>query len=112
MKALRKRVTLARRGVRQAGETLAGLGPLPAGWPRLQAETAELVAAAKGAERSEELAALAHALERRRAEAEQLVRDMAKPVEIDPVGAVCGPHSTDTNLSEKSFRYCNCYRGK
>jgi replication initiation protein RepC len=100
MKALRKRVTLARRGVRQAGETLAGLGSLPEGWPRLQAETAELVAAAKGAARSEELAALAHALERRKAEAEQWVRDTSKPVEIDPEGAVYGPHTTDTNLSE------------
>ena len=93
MKALRKRVTLARRGVRQAGETLAGLGPLPEGWPRLQAETAELVAAAKGAERSEELAALVHALERRKAEAEQWVRDTAKPVETNPVGACLrAPH--------------------
>ena len=100
MKALRKRVTLARRGVRQAGETLAGLGPLPAGWPRLQAETAELVAAARGAERSEELTPLAQALERRKAEAEQWVMAKAKPVEMDPVGAVFGPHTTDTNLSE------------
>ena len=33
MKALRKRVTLARRGVRQAGETLAGLGPCPRAGP-------------------------------------------------------------------------------
>lgn len=100
MKALRKRVTLARRGVRQAGETLAGLGPLPEGWPRLQAETAELVAAARGAERSEELTPLAQALERRKAEAEQWVRDTSKSVETDPVGLVDEPHTTDTNLSE------------
>ena len=100
MKALRKRVTLARRGVRQAGETLAGLGPLPEGWPRLHAETADLVAAAKGAERSDELATLVHALERRKAEAEQWVRDNIQPVEMDPVGAVCGPHTTDTNLTD------------
>ena len=100
MKALRRRVTLARRGVRQAGETLAGLGPLPAAWPRLQAETADLVAAARAAERSEELAPIAQALERRKAEVEQWVRGHAKPVETDPVGLVYKPHTTDTNLSE------------
>jgi len=100
MKALRKRVTLARRGIRQIGETLAGLGPLPEGWPRLQAETAKLVAAARGAGRSEQLAPLVQALEQRKAEAEQWVRDRVTPVESDPVGAVFGPHNTDTNSSE------------
>ena len=100
MKALRKRVTEARRSIRQAGEMLAGLGPLPASWPRLQGETADLVVAAKAAERSEILAPITQALERRKTEAEQWVRDTAKSVETNPVGLVSEPHITSTNLSE------------
>jgi replication initiation protein RepC len=100
MKALRRRVTLARRAIRQAGETLAGLGPTPEAWPRLQAETADLVAAAKGVERSDELAQLVAALERRKVEAEQWLKDTAKPVETDPEGLVCEPHITSTNLTQ------------
>lgn len=100
MKALRRRVTLARRAIRQAGEMLAGFGPLPASWPRLLAETADLVAAAKGAERSEELGQLVAALERRKAEAERLVKVTAQPVETTPTGLVCEPHITSTNLSQ------------
>ena len=46
MKALRKRATIARRAVRQAGEALAAHGPLPPDWQRLTTETADLVAAA------------------------------------------------------------------
>ena len=45
MKALRKRATIARRAIRQAGEALEALGPLPPEWPRLAAETADLIAA-------------------------------------------------------------------
>ena len=56
MKALRKRVTIARRAIRQAGEVLEALGPLPPAWLRLAAETADLVTAARQATRSEELA--------------------------------------------------------
>jgi hypothetical protein len=46
MKDLRRRVTLARRGVRQIGEELIARDAVPADWPRLVAETASLVAEA------------------------------------------------------------------
>jgi replication initiation protein RepC len=108
MKALRRRVTLARRAIRQAGETLAELGPMPEGWPRLQAETADLVAAAKGAERSEEMTPLAQALERRKTEAEQWLKEGAarasKPVETSPEGLVGEPHTISTNLTQNPYQ--------
>ena len=104
MKALRKRVTIARRAIRQTGEALEALGPLPGEWPRLKAETADLVAAGRRAERSEELALVATALESRKAEAEQWLRDAAKPVKIDPAGAENGPHITSTNLSLNPYQ--------
>lgn len=99
MTALRKRVTIARRAIRQAGEMLAELGPLPADWPRLEAETADLVAAARQALYSEELALAAKALERRQAEAEQWLKEASSPVETNPEGFENEPHTTSTNLS-------------
>jgi replication initiation protein RepC len=97
MKALRKRVTIARRAIRQAGEALEALGPLPPDWQRLAAETADLVAAARQTTRSEDLAAVAKSLENRKAEAEQWLRDAAKSVEMTPVGLEDKPHTTSTN---------------
>jgi Replication protein C N-terminal domain len=40
-KALRKRATIARRAIRQVGEALEALGPLPPDWKRLVSETAD-----------------------------------------------------------------------
>jgi replication initiation protein RepC len=99
MKALRRRVTLARRAIRQAGEALATLDRLPASWPQLEADTANLVRAAKNAERSEDLALIVASLERRKNEAEQVLRDLAEPVEKNPMGSENGPHFTTTNLT-------------
>ena len=100
MKALRQRITIGRRGVRQAGELLAALDtPLPAGWAALARETAELVAAARGIERSEELSQIAQAVESRKTQAEQWVKESVDPVNIDPVGLVAEPHTTITNLN-------------
>jgi replication initiation protein RepC len=98
MRGLRKRVTIARRAIRQAGEALAVLGPLPEAWQRLELETAELIVAGRHAGRSEELALVAKALERRQTEAEQWLRDACKSVEIDPSGLANEPHTTSTNL--------------
>src|SRR5271165_3946963 len=70
MKDGRRRVTLARRAIRQIGE----LNVLPPGWAQLEADTAALVRAGKQAARSDELALIAHSLERRRAEAEQWLK--------------------------------------
>lgn len=103
MKEGRRRVTLARRAIRQIGEQLAELDALPAGWAQLEADTAALVRAGKQAARSEELALIAHSLERRKAEAEQRLRAAAvpasKPVETDPEGSENGPHTITTNLT-------------
>jgi replication initiation protein RepC len=103
MRGLRKRLTIARRAIRQVGETLAGLDALPAAWERLAAETADLVAAARQVERSEELALIVNAVEKRKAEAEQWLRDVSKPVETNPTGSENGPHTTTTNLSQNRY---------
>jgi replication initiation protein RepC len=97
MKALRKRVTIARRTIRQTGEMLAE-GPRSADWPRLEAETADLVAAAREAPRSKELALAVEVLERRQAEAEEWLKEASKRVETTPVGVEMDPHITSTNL--------------
>jgi replication initiation protein RepC len=100
MKNLRRRVTLARRAIRQVAVTLAEIGPLPDGWPRLEAETADLVTAGRKAERSEELALVVGSLERRRTEAEQWLRGAIQPVETSPEGLENEPHVTTTNLTQ------------
>ena len=99
MKGLRGRVTFARRRIRQIGEELADLGQLPAQWPRLEMDIAELVAAARQAERSDDLALLVSSLERRKTEAEQWLRDTQKAVERVPEGSENGPHIISTNLT-------------
>ena len=99
MKALRGRITFARRSIRQIGEELAALDQLPASWSRLEQETAELVASARQAERSEILALAVSALERRRTEAEQCLKSVSKAVETDPEGPENEPHITTTNLT-------------
>ena len=99
-KDCRKRITIARRSIRQASEMLAGLEmAMPAGWSRLVAEVAELVAGARRADCSEDLAAIAHSLESGQKQAEQWVREASKPVDTTPVGLVCDPHITSTNQS-------------
>jgi replication initiation protein RepC len=99
MKALRRRATIARRAIRQAGEALEALGPLPPDWKRLAAEAAELIVAAKHAARSEDLALIVKSLESRRIEVEQWLRDASKPVDTNPSGLANEPHTTSTNES-------------
>jgi replication initiation protein RepC len=104
MKALRRRVTLARRAVRQTGEALAATGNLPTAWPSLAAEVSDLVRTARQAQRSEELALVAKALENRKAEAEQWLRDVPVPAETDPTGLENKPHAIHTNLIENPYQ--------
>jgi replication initiation protein RepC len=103
MKDGRRRVTLARRAIRQIGEQLAELGTLPDGWARLETDAAALVRSGKQAARSDELALIAHSLERRKAEAEQWLREAvalaSKPVETSPEGLENEPHTITTNLT-------------
>jgi replication initiation protein RepC len=98
LKELRARVTIARRAIRQAGDMLAALDALPPDWTRLAGEAAALVKAAAGCARSDHLGLAATQLESLKAEAEEWVRQAAKPVETNPVGLVDEPHTTSTNL--------------
>jgi replication initiation protein RepC len=105
MKALRRRATLARRAVRQAGEELAAQGQAPAQWVQLEDEVAALALAARHAERSDELALAVKALERRKSEAEQWVRELIKPVETTPEGPINEPHQyTNTTLTAYPYQ--------
>lgn len=104
MKALRGRITFARRRIRQIGEELTALDRLPAAWPRLQGETAGLVTAAKRVERSDDLALIVESLERRKTEAEQWLRETQEAVNPNPVGSENGPHTTPTNLKQNPYQ--------
>jgi replication initiation protein RepC len=99
-RALRRRITLARRAITQVGAALADLDAVPEGWACLATEAADLVTAARRAERTDDLALAAKGLERRQGEAEQWLRDAAKPVETSPTGLENEPHTITTNLSE------------
>jgi replication initiation protein RepC len=99
MNALRKRVTIARRAIRATGEALAALGPLPPDWQRIETEMAELIEAKRRAARSNDLILIAEALERRKTEVEQWLREASKPVETNPTGLENEPHTTSTNLN-------------
>jgi replication initiation protein RepC len=99
MKALRGRVTFARRRVRQIGEELVALDLVPAQWRQLESETARLVATARRCDRSEDMALAVESLERRKTEAEQWLRGARKAVETSPEGLENEPHTISTNLS-------------
>jgi replication initiation protein RepC len=104
MRALRKRATIARRAIRQAGEALDVLGALPPEWARLKVEVADLIVAARGADRSEDLVLVVKALESRKAEVEQWLRDASKSVDTHPSGLANEPHTTSTNLALNPYQ--------
>jgi replication initiation protein RepC len=97
----RRRITIARRTIRQIGEQLAELGIMPDGWPQMEADTAVLVRAAKGVDRSDDMFLIAGSVERRKIDAEQWLKEAvekaSKPVETDPVGLENEPHTITTN---------------
>lgn len=97
MRALKKRATIARRAIRQVGETLDGLGPLPPGWPQLAADTALLVASIRRAATSAALTPVAQALESRKLEAEAWLREASNIVKNNPEGLADEPHTISTN---------------
>src|SRR5271166_1030754 len=103
MKDLRRCVTLARRAVRQVGDELIARDAVPIDWARIEAETATLVSEARKAMRSEELAQIAKALERRQDEAECHLRATAKPVDSDPTGPENRPLTTTTTLKDNNL---------
>lgn len=105
MGKLRRRCTLARKGFMQAVDELDVQGANAAALDRLVRETAELVKAAKGCTRSDELALAVTALERRRDEAEALLRRLVKPVDWSPMGVENEPHSTATTLNDNGLSH-------
>jgi replication initiation protein RepC len=123
MKALRRRVTLARKAITQAAEELAahempGTGKRPGWWRSLVGtapepnrltlllqEADELVKAARACTCSEDLTVAAKSLERRKDEAEQMVRELVKSVENSPMGEENFTHSTDTTLDDNDSNH-------
>jgi replication initiation protein RepC len=95
-KALRKRKAVARRAIRQAGETLADLGQMPEGWDALALETVRLSELA--GDSSRELAPIVDRLEACRAQAEAWIKQAAGRSESSPQGLENEPHSTNTKL--------------
>ena len=105
MKELRRRKTLAARSIRQAVEELSAQGADDEAMRQLARDTADLVAAARQVERSDDLALIVKALERRKSEAEQRLRDLIKPVENDPEGLADEPRQyTTTTLKEHPYQ--------
>jgi len=101
MKELRRRKTLAARSIRQAIEELAAQGHDSEALRQLGLETAELAVAARQAQRSDDLGLVVKALERRKSDAEQWLREMVKSEETDPEGLAGEPRQyTITTLRE------------
>ena len=99
MRKLRRDATLARRGIAQALEELGAQGHDSEALRQLHRETADLVVATRGCRHSDDLAVAVKALDRRRTEAERMLRKIIKPVETASMGTENGPHSTTTNLT-------------
>jgi replication initiation protein RepC len=100
MKGLRRRATLARRAIRQAGAELAAQECDPEGWRPLEEEVVALALACRQARCSDELALVVGGLERGKTQAEQWVRELVKPVEINPEGPTGKPQQyTSTTLT-------------
>jgi replication initiation protein RepC len=96
-KALRKRKTVARRAIRQAGETLADLGQVSERWHALAREAIRLSGLAGTS--SVELGSIVGALEACRVRAEAWVKEAADCSESIPEGLKNKPHTTDTKLT-------------
>jgi replication initiation protein RepC len=105
MRKLRRRGTLARRAIAQAIEELGIQGHDSEALVQLVRETAELVTAARGCTRSDELAVAVKSLERRKSAAEQMLRELIKPVETNPMGQLDEPHSTTTTLTANDINH-------
>ena len=105
MRKLRRRSTLARRGIAQAVEELAAQGDDSEALARLVRETAELVSAARACTRSDELALAVKALESRKSAAEDMVRRFIKAVETDPKEPENRPHNTTTTLPANDINH-------
>lgn len=94
---LRRRVTIARKGIAQILETAAEHGHAGEEWTRLRGETQSLVKTLRLIERPEDLALGVASLERRQSEARARLEMLLKVVDSDPKGPENRPHITSTN---------------
>lgn len=107
LRHLRRRATIARKGLTQILETVAELGRIDAAWTRLAAEGQALARSLTRVERVEELAAGVAALERRQREARERLESAtatrtegrAETVDSDPKGPENRPHYYTYKLS-------------
>jgi replication initiation protein RepC len=102
MKKLRQRKTLARKAIDQAAEELAVQGYDSEALQCLLQEKTELVETGSQCDRSDQLALVVKALERRRDEIQQMLRDLIKSVETSPMGEENCAHSTFTTLNDNN----------
>ena len=100
LRALRRRASCARRDLAQIGETLAGAGALPEGWPQFATTARELAAAARKARSSQALADLVGGLEAQRMQAEAWAREAPAAAQTIPEEPADRPLTITTNLSD------------
>jgi replication initiation protein RepC len=105
MKRLRQQKTIARKAIAQAAEELSVQGYDSEALQSLLQEAADLVRVGSQCHRSEELALAVQALERRRDEIQQMLRDLIKPVDITPMGVENDTHSTSTTLTSNDYNH-------
>jgi replication initiation protein RepC len=94
--ALRRRVTIARRGIVQILETVTDFGFGDDEWSRLRHDTEALTASLERAERMEEITIVVGSLERRHTEARARLENQLQSVETAPKGAEYSPHTIPT----------------
>jgi replication initiation protein RepC len=107
MRHLRRRATIARKGLMQILETAAEQGLTDPVWRTLESEGRALARSLKTVERVEEMAIGVASLERRQQEARQClenqlaaaVRPEVKEVETDPKGPEYRPHYNNYNAN-------------
>jgi replication initiation protein RepC len=105
MRELRRRCTLARRGIYQAAEELGRQDHHSETLEELVRETAELVKAASACTRSDELGLAVKSLESRKSAAEQMLRELIKPVEKTPQGEQNDALNTTTTLMANDINH-------
>jgi replication initiation protein RepC len=94
---LRRRATIARRGIVQILETVTEYGFGDDAWSRLRHDTQGLITSTERAERLEEITIGVGSLERRHTEARARLENRLQSVETAPKGAEYNPHNIPTN---------------
>jgi replication initiation protein RepC len=99
VRRLRRRATIARKGIAQVLETVAEYGLADDVWETLARDSAAIVRALKDVTRPEEMEQGVGSLERRQNEGRRQLEVQLKVVDSVPKGAENGPHITTTTES-------------